>query len=281
MAMPDFFLVGAMKCGTSTLAAQLAAQPGIFMCTPKEPNFFGDDTTYAKGQGWYQGLFVPAAEGDLKGEASTHYTKLPTYPEAPARLAAACPDARLVYAIRDPMDRLVSHYMHEWSMGEIATDLATAIRTHPELVAYSRYAMQIEPYVTRFGVGRICLTSLERLGAAPTSELARIAGFLGYAGTPVWQEALARQNVSAERVRRFPLYDLLIENPVAGALRRTLVPKALRTAVRRRLQMRERPSVPAALEAELQEVFRVDLAQLEAVFPSARALLAPAPERAV
>ena len=58
---PDFIIIGAMKCGTSTLAAQLACQDGVFLTTPKEPNFFSDDEIYARGHGWYRSLFAAAA----------------------------------------------------------------------------------------------------------------------------------------------------------------------------------------------------------------------------
>ncbi len=83
---PNFIIIGAMKSATSTLHNQLAAQPGIFMSTPKEPNFFSDDTVYAQGLAWYHGLFSEAAETDLCGESSTHYTKLPDYPHTIERL---------------------------------------------------------------------------------------------------------------------------------------------------------------------------------------------------
>ena len=60
---PDFIVIGAMKSATTTLHEQLARQPGIFMCHPKEPNFFSDDENYARGWGWYGSLFR-AAGGD-------------------------------------------------------------------------------------------------------------------------------------------------------------------------------------------------------------------------
>ena len=118
MTLPDFIIIGAMKCGTSTLQAQLAAQPGVFMTTPKEPNFFSDDDIFEKGMAWYSALFDGAAPGDLKGEASTHYTKLPNYPDTVSRLKQAYDEAgadypKLVYMIRNPLERAISHYMHE------------------------------------------------------------------------------------------------------------------------------------------------------------------------
>ncbi len=135
MALPDFLIIGAMKCGTSTLAAQLAHQDGIFVTTPKEPNFFSDDAVHAKGLDWYRSLFGPAAPGDLLGEASTHYTKRPIHPDTLARLIPVLPAPRLVYMIRDPMDRIVSHYIHEWTMGAIGDTLEAALEAHPELIA--------------------------------------------------------------------------------------------------------------------------------------------------
>ena len=96
---PDYVLIGAMKCGTSTLAAQLGAQPGIFMTEPKEPNFFSDDANFAKGTDWYASLFAGAAGEDLTGEASTHYTKRPELPETVTRLKAHVPQAKLVYML--------------------------------------------------------------------------------------------------------------------------------------------------------------------------------------
>ena len=49
---PEFLIIGAMKSGTTTLQVQLASQPGIFMTTPKEPNFFSDDDVFARGMAW-------------------------------------------------------------------------------------------------------------------------------------------------------------------------------------------------------------------------------------
>ena len=99
--VPSLAVIGAMKSGTTTLQVQLAAQTGVFMTTPKEPNFFSDDDVFAKGAGWYKGLFADAAPGDLKGEASTHYTKLPTYPDCLPRLAQMLDAPRLIYVIRE------------------------------------------------------------------------------------------------------------------------------------------------------------------------------------
>ena len=273
MALPDFLIIGAMKCGTSTLAAQLGAQPGVFVTTPKEPEFFSDDTTFARGRDWYEALFADAPPGAIRGEASTGYTKLPTHPQAVARIAALLPDPRLVYLIRDPLQRLVSHYIHEWTMGVMRGTLAEALETHPELVDYGRYGMQISPHVETFGTDRILLVSLEEMQAAPQAVLERVAGFVGAPDRPVWVEEHARANASAERIRRLPLQGLLIDNPLATALRRALVPQGLRDRVKRARQMRDRPALSPEARARLTQVYAADRALLARRFPGHTALL--------
>lgn len=270
MALPDFLIVGAMKCGTTTLAAQLAAQPGVFMATPKEPNFFSDDENWNRGRAWYAALFDAAPAGSLKGEASTHYTKLPTYPRTLSRMTDMLDAPKLVYMIRNPIDRAVSHLIHDWTEGRMPADPETALAEFPELVAYGCYGMQIAPYAERYGRENICLTSLERLSAQPAAEFARIGAFLGLGAA--WRDDIGPQNVSARRSRRLPLHRVLVDNPVATALRRALVPKALRTRIREGRRLTARPEFTDAQRARLETVFLADREQLAAVFPGHPAL---------
>ncbi|MGR3540285.1 MAG: sulfotransferase domain-containing protein [Hasllibacter sp.] len=265
--LADFVIIGAMKCGTSTLAAQLSGREGLFVTTPKEPNFFSDDAVHARGLAWYEALFEDAEPGAIKGEASTHYTKITTHPRALERLAAVLEAPRLVYLIRDPVARAVSHYIHEWTMGVMGGDVDAAFEAHPELVDHGRYGMQIEPWAARFGTGRILVSSLEAMKADPQGVLDRVGAFIGHPGPLPWREEDARVNASAERVRRLPMQGLLVDNPVATALRRTLVPQSLRDRIRRSRQMTERPRPSDALVARLRETFAADRARLDALFP--------------
>ena len=266
MALPDYIIVGAMKCGTSTLAAQLGAQDGVFMTDPKEPNFFSDDAVHARGLGWYEALFAQAGPEDLKGEASTHYTKRPTYPLALDRLADVLPSPKIIYMIRNPLVRAVSHYIHEWSQGVIDSDLETALGSHPEIVGYGCYGAQIAPWVERFGPESVHVLTLEALKADPQAALTEVGRFLGRPDL-VWQTDLARMNVSAERTRRFPLQGLLIDNPVATWLRRTLVPQGLRDRIKAGRQMQERPELSPGQVARLTALYAEDHARLRELFP--------------
>jgi len=258
MSLPDFVIIGAMKCGTSTLHAQLAAQPQFFMSQPKEPNYFSNDDIYAKGEAWYRSLFADAPPGAVKGESSTHYTKLPTYPKTAERLASLIPHAKFIYVTRDPVERLISHYIHEWTQGVITCGIEEAIEKHPELIAYSRYGYQLQPFIERFGRDRILHVEFERMTAEPGATLQRIAKFLEAKGEVKWRDDVDAQNVSAERIRTFPLKSLIVDNPVATALRRALVPRFLRDRVKARLQMRARPTLSQATTVKLRAAFEED-----------------------
>jgi hypothetical protein len=264
---PDFLIIGAMKAATSTLHEQLARQDGIFMTRPKEPNFFSDDEAYARGIEWYRSLFAAAPPGSLCGESSTHYTKLPTYPATVERMALHLGSAvRFVYVIRHPVERLVSQYIHEWTVGRIEEPLEESIDRHPELVDYSRYAMQLEPYVRRFGTDSILVVLFEALCARPRGELERVCDFVGCERAPRWDESLPPQNVSAERLRRSPLRDALLNAPGMPALRRALVPRFLRERIKRRWRMVDRPHLSAQRQARLIALFDQDLARLSEWF---------------
>ena len=272
MSLPDFLIIGAMKSGTTTLQAQLAAQPGLFMTDPKEPNFFSDDPVYARGLDWYGALYADAAPGDLRGEASTHYTKLPTYPATVTRLAETLEAPRLIYMIRNPVARAVSHYIHEWTQGLMSADPDAAFAQYPELEAYSRFGMQIAPFVAQFGKEAIHLTSLEQIQADPEGELRKIGAHIGAAAPLVWDHGIGAQNVSAERVRRLPMHKLLVGNPVAAALRRTLVPKSIRTRIREGRKPSARPELSDSLKRRLETEFLQDRAELAGYFPDHPAL---------
>jgi hypothetical protein len=269
MSGPDFIIIGAMKCGTTSLAADLAAQADVFFTSPKEPNYFSDDAVFAQGPDWYAGLFADAKPNDLKGEGSTHYTKLPTHPHTLDRISALPEGCRFIYMIRNPVARAMSHYIHEWSQGIITTDPEAAFQSHPELVDYGRYAWQIAPWLQRFGADRILLTSLEQFTAHPQVELDRIGAFLGRSFTHV---EMGAQNASVDRFRPLPMSGLLVNNPVAEFLRRSLVPKSLREKIRKARSIQTHPDLPDALRRQLEARFLADRAELSRAFPRHPAL---------
>jgi hypothetical protein len=259
--LPDFIIIGAMKSATSTLQSQLVAHPGIVMSTPKEPKFFSDDPIWERGMGWYTNLFSAATADDLCGEASTHYTKLPTYPHTVDRMVKHVPNARLVYVMRQPIDRLVSQYIHQWTEREISVDINDAIDQHPELVAYSSYSMQLAPFLEHWAPQDILPVFFEHMRAHPQAALERICDHIGYTQPATWDDT-NRHNVSAERLRQSPLRDAIVEAPGLSHLRKAVVPQSVRNRVKSRWQMTDRPELSVASRKRLTKIFDDDLVQL-------------------
>ncbi len=255
---PDFILIGAMKCATSTLHDQLAAHRSFYMSTPKEPNFFSNDEVYAKGIRWYQSLFADAKDDQILGESSTHYTMLPTYPGTIDRLKAFCPDLKCIYIMRHPVERLVSHYIHEWTQGVISCDIDRAIEEFPELFEYSRYSMQIMPYLQTYGPASVLPMFAERFRHNPQHELETIFKFLDVKEIPCWRNDI-RNNVSAQRLRTCGWRDALVQNPILSIVRRTLVPKNVRRWIRSLWTMKERPAPSPSSLKKITQLFDEDL----------------------
>jgi len=262
---PDFVVIGAMKSATTTLHEQLARQPGFFMSRPKEPNFFSDDPVHARGWKWYSSLFQAADTGDLRGESSTHYTKLPTYPWTVERMVRHLPHLKLIYLMRHPLDRLISQYVHEVTTGRITVGLLEAIRRHPELIDYSRYAMQLQPFLDAYGFENVLPVFFPRLVNHSQGELERIGRFLAHRGVVQWDTSLKPQNVGRDRLRPGPIRQALIQAPVLSRLRRRIVPRYWSQLLKERWRAQiDPPRMPAHLTERLRDVFDADLAQLGA-----------------
>ncbi|MEE4207753.1 MAG: sulfotransferase [Parvularcula sp.] len=259
---PDFIIIGAMKSATSTLHVQLAHQPGFWMSEPKEPNFFSDDDVWEKGLGWYFSLFEGAASSDLRGESSTHYSKLPDYPDALARMLEHVPNAKLIYIMRHPIDRLVSHYMHAWLEASMEGDINQAVERYPQLVNYGCYAMQLRPFLETYGPDNVLPVFFERLTRHPQEELERVCAFLGYKSAPVWSEAESRQNVSAERLRVDPLRDRIVNYPPIRFVRQKMIPRSIRNRIKQAWQITAKPEISLPVRRDLMATFDQDLNSL-------------------
>ncbi len=264
---PHFIIIGAMKSATSTLYAQLARQPSFFMSSPKEPNFFSDNEHWEKGLQWYVELFSSASNNQITGEASTHYTKLPTYPNTLSRMADNLPsDTKFIYIVRHPIDRLISHYIHGWTMNEISFDLDQALENHSELISYSLYHTQLSPYVETFGKHRILVLSHEQLSKNPQKILDKVGSFLGGQEALEWQDEAANMNASNERLRQTSVVKFVQQSHLLTALRRLILPEAIRDKIKSRWRMSDRPQLSPSQTQSLQEKINPDLEAFGAWF---------------
>lgn len=181
MRFPDFLVIGAMKSGTTSLFFDLLTQPRVFFPQDKEPGNLADDGVLTEaGKAAYARLYEPATPRQLCGDASTRYAKLPEFPGVARRARSILgADVRIIYLVREPVARTVSQHYHEFLEGGVVADIDRAVREAPRLVDYSRYAMQIRPWLDAFGADQVRVVRFESYVADRRGVTTDLAGFLG------------------------------------------------------------------------------------------------------
>lgn len=164
MSRSPFLIVGAMKSGTTSLFKDLSMHPEIFVPhDEKEPEALtADDVLLEEGKERYLSLFSEAGSGQIFGEASTAYTKQPEFSGAPSRAKEIFGDnLKILYIVRNPIDRIVSHHHHDVSEGKVDLELNEAVRSYSPLINYSRYFYQISQWVSEFGSCNVFVVKFE------------------------------------------------------------------------------------------------------------------------
>jgi hypothetical protein len=263
--LPNVLIVGAAKCGTTSLHEYLDRHPEVSMSAEKELDFFVEEKNWGRGVDWYATRF---GDAPVRGESSPSYTVFPRYRGVPARIRHVVPDVRLIYLVRDPIDRIVSHFAHRQVVRPGALEDAFADAGRREgLVAPSRYWLQLEQYLEQFPADRILVVDSDDLRTERGATLERIFGFLRVDTRFRTPEFAATHNTVSQHSR-----PNRAGRVVAGALRRTLSPEraqALRehapAALKARLRTPvEAPVLAPELRDELTEELREDVEQLRA-----------------
>ncbi|MDP9233760.1 MAG: sulfotransferase [Actinomycetota bacterium] len=206
LPLPDFLVIGAQKSGTTSLYEYLRSHPQVFMPDIKELDFFTPGINWERGFGWYQRLFTEAGDGVIAvGEASTSYTKWPRYSGSAELIAQHLPQARLIYVIRNPIDRLRSHYVHNVAFGTETASLADAVKRNPDYINFSKYAMQLDQYFVHFGQEQILVITSEALRSQRAATLERVFSFLGVSAD--WKsDVLEQEFFTSERRLAYPTW---------------------------------------------------------------------------
>lgn len=115
--MPSFLIIGAKKCGTTSLFHYLSEHPNVGAPTWKEISYF--NIYFDRGSLWYRSFFplsLPKLDSQdlITGEATASYI---CHPQAAQRIAATLPDVKLIALLRNPVDRSYSHYHHTKRIG--------------------------------------------------------------------------------------------------------------------------------------------------------------------
>jgi hypothetical protein len=176
--LPNLIVIGAQKCGTSVLHYYLSLHPEVSMSRPKELNFFIEERNWSRGLDWYTAQFD--AEARVRGEASPNYTAFPQHQGVPERMHSVVPGAKLIYMIRDPLERIAAHWVHNFAKRREKGSLAETL-AHPNTsyVTRSLYAMQLERYLALYPKEQVLVFQQSELRNQRTETLRTVFEFIG------------------------------------------------------------------------------------------------------
>jgi len=178
--MPNFIILGAMKSGTTSLHYYLSKHPEIFMSTPKETNFFAEEFNWSKGLNWYRSCFAGYKGQKAVGETSPNYTKHPLFKGIPQRIFSVLGPVKFIYVVRDPVERLITHYMHSLWDGEDPGSLSEIVRkVNGSKYGYTgKYYEQIHRYLDYFPRENFFIVDHHELLNDRRKTLSRLFSFL-------------------------------------------------------------------------------------------------------
>lgn len=166
-------IIGAMKSGTSSLFRYLSQHPEIAGSWNKEPNFFCDTKNLQSGPDKYNRLWFLRSFGKkLLLEASTNYTKYPTFQGVPNAISSFKIDPYLIYIVRNPFDRILSHYNHLIKFGRQSNIKAK------HLLEVSNYLLQLKQYEQYFNLQKLQIIDFDELVRDPQAVLDQLSSFL-------------------------------------------------------------------------------------------------------
>ena len=179
----DFIGVGVPKAGTTWVSQCLKEHPQICLSRPKEINFFNKNYSfysknkswnYHYGIDWYKKHFIHCQQKQIKGEFSVYYFY---DQEAPRLIYDNFPDVKIIIVLRNPIDRLYSHYLHAKLKG--LPSFEEIIRKEKDFVEQGFYYRYIKNYLEYFSKDRILVMIYEDMKKSPLSFIQRIYNFLG------------------------------------------------------------------------------------------------------
>lgn len=207
-SLPNLIVIGAMKCGTTALYYYLSKHPQIKMSRRKEMMFFSHEFRWKRGVAWYRSNF--RGDEPVKGEVSPQYTEYPQRTGVAERMYSVVPDAKLIYLVRDPIDRMLSHYVHSYANHTEHRDAAEALSDlQSPYVTWSQYFMQLEQYLQYYPRENILVVDQSDLYHNRLSTLQRVFRFLGVDDSFEHPDFSKTQNLTSIKGRNNPIGVLL------------------------------------------------------------------------
>ena len=224
MNYPTFIIIGTMKGGTTSLYQYLATHPEVSVSRIKETNYFLGRHEYQRGSNWYSSLFNEGAKAIV--EASPNYTKRHLWPGVAERMVKMLPDVKLIYVVRDPIRRILSHYVHNYVHGRERWPFSEVIVSKVEYIKTSMYAYQLEAFLDYFPLNRILIVDSDALRSETDKTLRNVFQFIGVRSDFKAPNVEEKFHVSANKLRRSAL-ERHVKSPLLRRVLRPFLPSRL------------------------------------------------------
>lgn len=269
-SLPNLVTIGAPKCGTTSMHHYLSLHPEIHASRAKEVNFFQDPDCLDK-LSLYATFFDDGAP--VRTESSTVYAWYPLVQGVPERIRTALPDAKLIYLVRDPVERTVSHHVQRSSARTSTDDFDTVVDQiedpYNPFIAASKYAKQLEQYTRHFPIERILVIDQAELLQRRDETLRRVFRFAGVDEDFTSPEFAGRSNTRAGKRVKTSAYRALSRATPTARLRRRLpahTRRALFAPIKRLTTTEvEAPELTDEVRRRLRDTFRADVDRLRAI----------------
>jgi hypothetical protein len=275
-SLPNLLVIGAMKCGTSSLHRYLGLHPEIAMSREKELNFFlpanserigpllGERSSAARGTAWYAERFDPHAP--VRGESSVAYS-FPWFDGVAKRIAETLGSPRLIYVVREPIARMLSH-RDQFSDRDRRPLAEALLDAEGPYLRASSYAAALAPFLEHIGRERLLLVDQERLRSDRDAVLAEVFSFCGVDPTFASPLTAAETNVSADKGAAYRLAERA-RSSRAGSAAATRLPPNLRSRAERMLRRDPRGAAGEQLDPDLRrrllDILEPEIAELERI----------------
>lgn len=234
--VPDFLVIGGMKCATTTLHHDLSQHPKI-ECGKKELNALTLASSGGNIESIYEQNYRKAPLDATLGDVSTTYSMLPQHPGVAEKARSIAGDGlKIIYVVREPIKRTLSHHQHMMNQAEnqLGPDINLEIKRTPALIEFSRYDMQIEPWVTQFGLDNVCIVRFEDYVKDRARTLSSLFRFLSVGDHDLVIEDEGENRTGTARVAG-PWLSRIYRSSTFQKIAKPLSPEFLRTAMRRLL----------------------------------------------
>lgn len=275
--LPEFLLIGAAKSGTTMLYDLLKQHPNVFMPHSKEPRFFiykdevisAEDKVNKKtvtNEREYKALFAQAGDR-ISGEASGYLVSK----KACDLIHAQIPDVRLIAVLRNPIDRVFSHYTfavmkgfeNEKSFTNVIQRDITDLNSSRNYLRHGLYAEHLKTYLDKFNSSQFLILLYEDLISNPISSVKRIYEHIGVSPdfTPTMN---VKKNVSGKIRSKF-VNNLYQKDFVLRKLLKQVIPTKIKTSLIRLIEKRniEKVTIKDSDKTLLREFYIRDIAELE------------------